>query len=102
MNKRDLKRVKKQETFFRMIGSKGAVRILQILDIEEEARYKTLQESLNTYTLNSRIKDLLNYDLIQHHLVREEVRKEWYELTERGRRIVELLNEIAENVDVQM
>ena len=58
-------------------------------------RYKELQEFLNTHTLNTRIKELLRHNLIQHNMVREEIRKEWYELTEDGKRVLELLNELA-------
>ncbi len=91
--------MKEQEEFIKMLGAKATKHILQYLDREEKARYKQLQEFVNTHTLNTRIKELLSYELIQHHMVREETRKEWYEPTERGRKVLGLLNELAEIVD---
>ncbi|KYK36118.1 MAG: winged helix-turn-helix transcriptional regulator [Theionarchaea archaeon] len=91
--------MEEQEEFIKMLGAKATKNILQFLDKEEKARYKQLQEFVNTHTLNTRIKELLAYDLIQHHMVREETRKEWYEPTERGRKVLGLLNELAEIVD---
>lgn len=91
--------MEKQDEFIKMLGSKATRSILQFLDKEEKARYKQLQEFVNTHTLNTRIKELLDYELIQHHLVREETRREWYEPTERGRKVLELLDELANMVD---
>lgn len=91
--------MKEQEQFIKMLGSKATRSILQFLDKERKARYKQFQEFVNTHTLNTRLKELMEYDLIQHHMVREETRKEWYEPTERGQRVLQLLNELAEMVD---
>ena len=94
--KRNIGKMKIQEGFFKMLGSKATVRILQHLGTEERVKYKDLQQFVNTHTLNVRIKDLLNYGLIEHHLIREETRQEWYELTERGKKVIELLNKLIE------
>ncbi len=91
--------MEEQDEFIKILGSKATRRILQYLSREEKARYKQLQEFVNTHTLNTRIKELLQYNLIQHHMVREETRKEWYENTERGRKALQLLDELAELVD---
>jgi DNA-binding HxlR family transcriptional regulator len=91
--------MEEQEEFIKMLGSKATRSILQFLEKEEKARYKQFQEFVNTHTLNTRLKELMDYDLIQHHMVREDTRKEWYEPTERGRKALLLLNELAELVD---
>ncbi|MBU7025956.1 MAG: winged helix-turn-helix transcriptional regulator [Theionarchaea archaeon] len=83
-----------------MLGSKAAVGIPQYLDTEERAKYKDLQEFVNTHALNTRIRDLLNYDLIEHHMTREEVCRKWYELTEKGKKIVRIPNELIEVVEI--
>lgn len=94
----DLEKMKKKEAFLNMIGSKGAIRILQLLNTKGEMRYKDFQEFLNTHTLNARIKNLLSYDLIQHHIIREEIRKEWYTTTDKGKEVLDLLDQLAEVV----
>lgn len=91
--------MEKEEAFIKILGSKATRSILSFLDKEEKARYKELQEFVNTHTLNTRIKELLEHDLIRHHMVREDTRKEWYEPTERGKRVLQLLNELASMVD---
>jgi len=88
-----------QEDFIKVLGSKATLSILQFLDRKEKARYKQLQEFVNTHTLNTRLKELLEYDLIEHHIIREDTRKEWYEPTERGKRVLKLLNELATIAD---
>ena len=87
--------MKQEEEFIKMLGSKATRSILTFLDKEKKARYKQFQEFVNTHTLNTRLKELMEYDLIQHHMVREETRKEWYEATERGQKALQLLNELA-------
>lgn len=91
--------MKEQEQFIKMLGSKGTRDILQLLDKKEHVQYKEFQEVISTYTLNARIKGLLKFNLIQHHMVREDTRKEWYEPTEQGRKALKLLNELADMVD---
>ncbi|MBU7016441.1 MAG: winged helix-turn-helix transcriptional regulator [Theionarchaea archaeon] len=91
--------MEKQDQFIKVLGSKATRIILQFLEKEEKARYKELQQFVNTHTLNTRIKELLEFDLIQHHMIRDDTRKEWYEPTERGRKVLELLNELANMVD---
>ncbi len=94
----DYEKMKRQEALFKVIGSKGAIMILQILDKDDQMRYSDILEYTNTHTLNKRLGDLLRYGLIEHHMVREEVRKEWYEITDKGRALLEILDHMAELV----
>jgi len=91
--------MRNQEAFFKILGSRAAIRILQYLGTEERVKYKDLQQFVNTHTLNNRIRDFLNHGLIEHHLTREEIRQEWYELTEKGREVLELLNKLIETME---
>jgi DNA-binding HxlR family transcriptional regulator len=95
----DLERIEKEEAFIKLLGSKGAKYVLEYLCENKRAQYKDLQEVINTHTLNVRIKGLLHYGLIQHHLVREDVRTEWYELTEKGQKTLDHLNELVRIVE---
>ncbi|MGD2249281.1 MAG: winged helix-turn-helix transcriptional regulator [Candidatus Methanofastidiosia archaeon] len=91
--------MEKKERFLKVLGSKATRSILQFVVNEGKAQYTQLQEFVNTHTLNTRLKQLMRFDLIQHHMVREDTRKEWYEATERGTKALELLNELAGMVD---
>jgi len=41
-------------------------------------------EFMNTHTLNVRLRELLRYALVKHHIIREERRAKWYAMTEKG------------------
>ena len=60
-----------------------------------KANYQQLCQFINTHTLNTRLRELLIYGLIQHHMQRLERREEWYEITEKGRKALYHLKELA-------
>ena len=43
--------------------------------------------------MNVRLRQLLKFKLIQHCMVRKRLKKEWYELTERGRMVLQFMEE---------
>ncbi len=90
---------KKEEDFLKMLGLKATKRILEYLEENGTAQYKQLQQFVNTHTLNTRMKELLDFDLVQHHLVREDVRREWYEVTKKGKKVLHYLREIVRVID---
>jgi DNA-binding HxlR family transcriptional regulator len=81
-----------EEYFLKILGKKGSVTIVRFLEEHGTARYIQLQQFVSTHTLNARIKDFMQLGLIEHHFVREPVRKEWYELTEKGKKVPPLLD----------
>ena len=87
---------KKEESFLKMLGLKATKDILEYLEGHDTAQYKELQQFVNTHTLNTRMRELLDFKLVQHHLVREDVRKEWYEPTEKGKKILGHLREMVQ------
>ncbi len=86
---------KREEDLLKMLGLKATKDILEFLDERGEAQYKQLQQFVNTHTLNTRLRELLDFDFVKHHLVREEVRKEWYEPTEKGLKVLGYLRDIV-------
>ena len=89
----------RMKKFLKVLGAKGAFDVLVYLDVHGKAQYRDLMEFVNTPTLNTRLRQLLTFNLISHHLERVETRKEWYELTERGKEVVNHLKAIMEMVD---
>lgn len=84
----------KEDLFLKMLGLKATKDILEFLRENGTAQYKELQQFVNTHTLNTRLRDLLDFKLVKHHLVREEVRREWYEPTEKGLKILGYLQDM--------
>ncbi len=70
--------------------------ILEYLNEHEESRYKDLERLASTYSIFIRLKQLLKCNLIEHHFEKEETRKEWYTITEKGRKVLELLKALEE------
>ena len=89
----------RMKEFLKVLGAKGAFDVLVYLDVHGTAQYRDLMEFVNTPTLNTRLRQFLTFDIISHHLEREETRKEWYELTERGKEVVEHLKAVMEMVN---
>ena len=88
-----------EEAFLKMIGLKGTVPILRYLNEKGEAQYVELIRLINVVSLNTRLKQLLHFKLIQHHLERLELRREWYSITDKGKKILNHLDEIVELMD---
>ena len=78
--------------FLRMFGAKGTLEILKFLDGKKEVQHGQMKEIINTHTLNIRIRELVEFELIQHHLEKSEKRREWYTLTEKGKKVLEVLD----------
>ena len=89
----------RMKKFLKVLGAKGAFEVLVYLDVHETAQYRDLMEFVNTPTLNTRLRQLLTFNLVSHHLERVETRKEWYELTEKGKEVVNHLKAVMEMVD---
>lgn len=78
----------KERPPLKIMCSKGCWEILNLLAQKGKARYKDFRPFASTYALNEGLKELRKRGLIQHCFVKEERRKEWYELTEKGKKIV--------------
>ena len=90
----------KEADLFRLIGLTGTVSILRHLNEHGPTRHKDLMELVNTHSLNERIRMLLHFNLIEHHLEmgdgRKQKRREWYTITEKGRKVLMYMEKIAE------
>jgi DNA-binding HxlR family transcriptional regulator len=89
----------KSEEFLNMIGSTGTKQILDFICEHSTAQYKDMRPFMNAHTLNRRLRELLIYGLLEHHIKKEEKRMEWYTLTEKGKKLVKLLREIIAFID---
>lgn len=92
---------KQEEEFLKMIGLKGTVPILRFLDEKKEGQYVELCHLVNVVTLNTRLKQLLYFGLIQHHLEKKEIRREWYTITNKGKKILDHVREMLKLVEAR-
>ena len=73
----------------RVLGFTATIDILDSIK-KGKNQYKHFIPFASIATLNKRTKQLINLGIIEHHLTREEKRREWYTLTEKGKRIVRI------------
>lgn len=84
-----------------VLGKTGTVYILEYLSTHEKTQYKELNRTLACHTLNCRIRELLELNLIEHHFVKKETRTEWYTITEKGKRVVEHIQKLQKILELE-
>lgn len=82
------------QSLFKVIGSPKAVDILKYLREQGTAQHRDFHAFTNAHTLNTRLNELITYELIEHHYEKG-VKKEWYTLTEKGSQVLAYMEEIA-------
>ena len=88
----------REERFLKLISSKRARDILTYLNEHETTQHADLNAFINAITLNMKLHELLIFDLIEHHLDKSDMRKEWYTITEKGKKILQCLEDMIETV----
>lgn len=83
----------------RLVGLKGTIAILRLLS-EHSLQYKHLRKLMDTCTLNKRVKQLSDCNLVTHHTDKKSVRKEWYEITDKGIEVLQILEDIVQLIGV--
>lgn len=89
----------REKHFLRVISLKGSRYILKYLDEHDITQHGDLDAFMNTVTLNTRLKELLELGLVEHHLDKTAIRKEWYSITEKGKKIKEYLESMIELIN---
>lgn len=81
----------KEKEFLKLIGLNGTIFILRYLNEHDSGQYSHFKEYINTHSLNQRLRTLLHFNLVEHHYVRTQKKKECYRLTEKGRKVLMLM-----------
>ncbi|KYK36391.1 MAG: winged helix-turn-helix transcriptional regulator [Theionarchaea archaeon] len=87
---------KRNKNFLKLLGSKGTADILLYLEEHGATQHKEFDLPISRFTLDERLRQLLKFGLITHRLTRENVKKEWYEITDAGRKTVKHLKRLIE------
>ncbi len=86
----------KKKSYFVVLGRSSTKKILEFLDEHEHdtVGYKELMQFATPFSLNRLLRELMNFDLIRYYYVNTDIKKEWYELTEKGKKILQCLKEL--------
>lgn len=87
-----------EKTFLQVLGLAGTVEILEYMKGNKTASYKELIQFVSVSTLNRRLNQLINFNLIVHHLDKKD-RKEWYTLTEKGKTVLGILKQLKQVIE---
>lgn len=88
----------KKKDFFVVLGRKATKKMLEFLDEHDDVQYKDLMQFASSFTLNRILKELMEFGLIKGYYVVDDVKekKEWYEITEKGKKILQCLRELED------
>ena len=86
--KEEEKEKEKKGELLLILCGKGSWDILTYIEQKGTARYKDLTPFVSTHTLNKRLKQFLRKELIKHHVTKVEKRREWYEITKKGKNVL--------------
>ncbi|KYK29374.1 MAG: hypothetical protein AYK19_19835 [Theionarchaea archaeon DG-70-1] len=87
-----------KDEILKIFGRKGTMQIMEFLNRHKKVQYNQMKQFTNTHTLNRRIRELLKYQLVEHHLNKTKPRREWYEITQKGRKVLQCAQELLESV----
>jgi len=75
--------------------------VLKTISKTGKTQYKDLSPiQISVSTLNMRLLQFLNFGLIRHYITRNgNQRKEWYEITKKGKIALEMLEKLGELIE---
>ena len=82
----------RKDDFLKLAVSTDTIDILRYLNEHGTGQYKDFTEFVDVATLQDRVNRLLEYNLIKHS--EEEPGKEQYKLTDDGRKVLQIMEEI--------
>ena len=91
-----IREAENMKVFLKMIGAKGTREILEFLDENKKGRYMQFRQFASTHMLNIRLRELLIFGLIEHHVIKQERKYEWYTITKKGKKILRYLKKMEE------
>ncbi|MBU7030563.1 MAG: hypothetical protein HXS48_26760 [Theionarchaea archaeon] len=72
----------------KILFSKGTKEMLAFTVEKGAVRHKDLLQFGNPHLVNGRLQYLYSHGLLQHHFVKDDARREWYEPTGKGRKVL--------------
>ena len=94
--KQALQHLRALAEILKFIGAKGTKFVLDFLNEHGKGEYKEMEKFMNTGTLNHRLRDLLIFELVSHHLERNPKKRQWYEVTENGKKALKHMRALIE------
>ncbi|GBE56761.1 transcriptional repressor MprA [archaeon BMS3Bbin16] len=82
----------------KILSQKGVLEILENLDKKRSLKYKELEEFVgNPSTTSRRLNSLEKKGIVERHVSSEKYRPVYYQLTDKGRKLLSHVRELREN-----
>ncbi len=86
--------IEELHNLFKLLSFTGTLDILFRLKEHGRTSYIEFNVDISVYSMNRRLHELIQAGLIKHYLKRNKKRKEWYELTEKGEKLLRCIERI--------
>jgi len=84
----------KKKDFFSVLGRRSTKKILEFLDSHDNVQLDNLTHFATLFALKKLFQELMEFNLIKCHVQINDEKKVWYELTEKGTKILHALKEL--------
>ncbi|MBU7025659.1 MAG: hypothetical protein HXS48_01860 [Theionarchaea archaeon] len=84
----------KQKDFFVVLGRSSTKKILEFLNSHDNVQLDDLTQFATSFALKRLFQELMKFNLIKCHVQMDNEKKVWYELTEKGTKILQALREL--------
>jgi len=85
---------KNQKDFFIVLGRNSTKKILEFLDNHKNVQLDNLTQFATPFTLKKLFQELMEFNLIKCYIQMDNEKKVWYQLTEKGTKILQALREL--------
>ena len=86
----------KSQILAKLLRGKGTTYILEYLHRNGTGQHRDFKKFLSNELCNVRLRELLRINFIQHHLIRDPWKREWYTLTDEGSKFLRLIKGLSE------
>ncbi|MBU7028044.1 MAG: hypothetical protein HXS48_14005 [Theionarchaea archaeon] len=83
-----------QKDFFAVLGRRSTKKILEFLDSHDNVQLDNLTRFATPFALKRLLQELMEFNLIKCCVQMDDEKKVWYELTEKGAKILHALREL--------
>ena len=87
--------MRKKKDFFVVLGRSSTKKILEFIDSHDNVQLDDLTHFATPFTLKRLFQELMEFDLIKCCVQMDNEKKVWYELTEKGTKILQALRELV-------
>jgi len=86
----------KSQILAKLLRGKGTTYILEYLHRNGTGQHRDFKKFLSNEPCNDRLRELLRVNYIQHHLIKDPGKREWYTLTDEGSKFLRLIKGLSE------